>query len=176
MDQLVEALADGPGGGEAAGESRLPGSGDELGPRLDLAVDGDVALAMEILEGGEIGGGGDAIALEGTLVLLGQVRQEGEVVGLGAALHAELVVEAAVALGGEVEGDLGEGGGDDAAGGGAIAGDEVAHRAAVGLGIGDELEEAVLDAEEIHRLGALQLPAGSRHSAVAGGVSSVGPR
>src|SRR5688500_6104809 len=106
---------------------------------------------MEIFEGGEVGGGGDAIALEGTLVLLGQVGQEGEVVRLGAALHAELVVEAAVALGGEVEGDLREGGGDDAAGGRAIAGDEVAHRAAVGLRIGYELQETVLDIEETHR-------------------------
>ena len=87
------------------------------------------------------------------------MRQERQVVRLGTALHAELVVEAAVALVRQVEGDGRERLVDHAARRGALAGDEVPHRAAVGLGIGDELQQSVLHAEEIAGPRALQLPA-----------------
>ena len=159
VDQLVEALPDGPGGGQAASERRLPGSRHQLGPLLDDAVDRDLPFPAQILERGQIPGGGDPIALQRALVLLGQVRQERQVVRLGAPLHAELVVEAAVALVGQVEGDGRERLVDHAARRGTLAGDEVPHRAAVGLGIGHQLQESVLHTQEIPGSRALQLPA-----------------
>ncbi len=68
---------------------------------------------------------GDAAAAQGALVLGGEVGQEREVVVLGAPLHAELVIEAAVALVGEMKGDVVEGLAEHLVGGGVRAGDEV---------------------------------------------------
>ena len=108
VDQLVEARADRPGGGEPAGQERRLRAGTSsvrswISPSTEI-----VPSRRRSLSAARSAGGGDPAAPQRALVLLGQVRQQRQVVCLGTALHAELVVEAAVAFVGEVEWDVRE--------------------------------------------------------------------
>ena len=79
-------------------------------------------------------------------VMYGQQRQ---VFLLGAPLHAELVVQAAVALEGEAERQVLERGPGDPAGGGVRAQHEVVGRLEVGVGVGDDFQQGVVQAEDL---------------------------
>ena len=95
VDQFVEAGADRPGGGDLLHLGFPTWGRNEFGGR---ACPG---RRNEVLERGEGLDRGDADPPHGFLVGAGHVREQGEVFLLGAPLHAEFVVEAAVALEGQ---------------------------------------------------------------------------
>ena len=78
-------------------------------------------------------------------VMYGQQR---EVFLLGAPLHAELVVQAAVALERQAVRDVLERGAGDPAGGGVLAQHEVVGRLDVGVRVGDDFQQGVVQAED----------------------------
>ena len=98
VDQLVEPLADRPRRRDLLDLGLAAGGGDEFVRRH--AADG----RGEVLERGEGLDGGDAGPAQGVLVGAGDVRQQREVFRLRTPLHAELVVQAAVALEAEAYG------------------------------------------------------------------------
>ena len=140
VDQLVQPGSDRPGGGQAPDLGLAARGGDEVAPAARLA-------GGEVLERGEGPDGRDAVPPQGLLLDPGQVGQEREVLVLGAPLHAELVVEAAVALVVERERHVVERGPGHPAGGRVGAGHEVVGRAEVGVGVGDEFQQGVVQAE-----------------------------
>src|SRR5690606_36724969 len=127
--------------------SFLAGGRDQRGLPLPI-VD-------QILELGHLLDAGDAVLAEDRLVLLGEVREEGEVIRLGAALHAELVEAATIALVGEMEGNLVEILVQYPTGDRVIPGMEILHGAEVGGRLVDALEIAGVLSKRGHRLFAL---------------------
>ena len=103
----------------------------------------------EVLERGEGLDRGDARPPQGLLVGAGHVGQQREVFLLGAPLHAELVVQAAVALEGQAVGDRLERGAGHSAGRGIRAQHQVVGRLEVGFRVGDDFEQGVVEAEDV---------------------------
>ncbi len=141
--QLVNARAQRPGGSELS-RKRLPaGRGHELPTIWGVGL----ASLPELFESGKVAHGGYATRAQGALLLRGEVGQEGEVVVLRAPPHAELVVEAAVALVRQMVRDFHEGRGTDALSGGVRGGHEVADGAEVRGFVRHDLEQGVTGAE-----------------------------
>ena len=90
------------------------------------------------------------------LLMFGQVRQQREIIVLCCPLHAELVVETAIALVGEVPGDIRERLLRNLVRDGAWSGDERAHLVIVGFRVGNHIKVCIGDAKET--LGCRSLP------------------
>jgi hypothetical protein len=141
VDQFIQPGADRPQGGDLLDLGLFAGCGDEF---VRLAV----GRGGEILECGEFLDRGDADPPQSLLLGPGHVREQREVFGLGAPLHAELVVQAAVALERQAVRDLLERGLGHLPGDGVLAQHEVVGRPGVGVRVGHNLQQRVRQAED----------------------------
>jgi hypothetical protein len=143
VDELIEPGADRPGGGDLPDLGLLTGCGDEFVGRAAARRGG------EVLEGGEGADRGDARPPQGFLLGAGHVGEQRQVFPLGAPLHAELVVQAAVALERQAVRQLLERGAGHPPGRGVLAQHEVVGRLEVGVGVGDDFQQRPVQAENL---------------------------
>ncbi len=155
VNQFVETRSDRPGGGQVAGENVLARRRHERDGFLLGAVNHFGATPLNVLEARQIVSGGDASRQQHRLLTVLQVGDQRKVVGAGGFLQAKRVVEAAVALVGEVKRYLVELRPQQPGGNRAVAQHQVVDGGKVGGGVVDQFEIARFGPE--HVPGDLQL-------------------
>jgi hypothetical protein len=141
VDQLVQPWANRPRRGELPHLRLAAGSRHQV--VRQLAVD----WRGEVFERGQRLDGGDAAPTQGLLLGAAQVRQQREVFPLHRILHAELGVQAIVALKRQAVRQLVEVARADPPGGGVRPDQQIVRRAEVGVLVGDQFEQEVLQPE-----------------------------